>query len=42
MSDGQEERDEREKRRELERRKDLDDRVDRSWMDDDKPERQES
>ncbi len=42
MSDGREEREEREKRRELERKRDLDDRVDRSWMDEDKPERQDS
>jgi hypothetical protein len=42
MSDGREEREEREKRQELERRKDMEDRVDRSWMDEGKPERQDS
>jgi len=42
MSDGREEREEREKRRELERKRDLEDRVDRSWMDEERPERRDS
>ena len=42
MSDGREEREEQEKLRELERRKDLEDRIDRTWMDEEKLERQDS
>jgi hypothetical protein len=42
MSDGEEERQEREKRRELERQQDREDRIDRSWMDEGKPEREDS
>ena len=42
MSDGREEREEQEKLREQERRKDLEDRIDRTWMDEEKLERQDS
>jgi hypothetical protein len=42
VSDGEEEREEREKRREAERKRDLEDRIDRNWMEDGKPEREDS
>jgi len=42
VSDGEEEREEREKQREAERKRDLEDRIDRSWMEEGKPEREDS